>query len=178
MQELKDILDYINQMDYETLFKNLKGINDKNLQEKLRKEININFKTNADLSYEELRLYGYRKLIKYDAVLGVKKALEKTITSQELVFYTFLNDEKVILNELVFFNSFYVWFLNNKNPKIYFKKNNVTYELIIYDIYFYGISDGKNVIKCEALGVFGKEIKKALSLLSSQIERKLNELCK
>ena len=175
MQELKDILDYINQMDYETLFKNLKGINNKDLQEKLRKEININFKTNADLSYEELRLYGYRKLAKPEVFLQIKNALEKFCKSEEIKFYFYKQNKQIYLNDLDVGKSFFAWYVENTKPQIYFEYKNKEYALKIYDVYFYDVLlDNKTILELEANRVFGKKFHECLYELSKTIKERLN----
>lgn len=175
MQELKDIFDFLNQMDYETLFKNLKAINNKDLQEKLRKEININFKTNADLSYEELRLYGYRKLTKPEVFLQIKNALEKFCKSKELRFYIYKENKQICLNDLDVSKSFFAWYVENTKPQIYFEYKNKEYNLKIYDVYFYDVLLGnKTILELEANRVFGKKMSECLYELSQKIKERLD----
>lgn len=81
---MEELLDYIlsENFDYEECFKKLKKENNIFLNIKL----NRNFKTDGLLDYEELRLYGYRKL----TLPKCKEALIKTAKEhiQEIIgFY-------------------------------------------------------------------------------------------
>lgn len=178
MDELRSILDYISQIDYETLYKNLKCIKDKELQENLRKLINKYYETNDDLELEALRLYGYRKLTKSEAINGVKKALEIIIDGDDLDFYMLKENEKVFLKKLNVDTNFYKWFITNDRPVLYFELDSKTYNLKVCDLYFYNISDGENTINCDVLKAFSKSFYQALRQLSVQIRRKINELYK
>lgn len=70
---LYEFLTLVEDFDYEDLFGYLKSLN----HEKLRQLLNKYYKTNADLSYEELRLFGYRKLTLPDCKEAILNALKE-----------------------------------------------------------------------------------------------------
>lgn len=78
MEDLKTLLDFLDNASPEVIFQNLKAIQDKKLKEKLVLKLNEKYGTN-DLSLEELRLYQYRKLTFPVSKKAIKESLEEII---------------------------------------------------------------------------------------------------
>lgn len=78
MEDLKTLLDFLDNASPEVIFQNLKAIQDKKLKEKLALKLNEKYGTNG-LDLEELRLYQYRKLTFPVSKKAIKESLEEII---------------------------------------------------------------------------------------------------
>ena len=165
MDELKNLIDYIDSLDNETIFKNIKAL-EKQLQEQVINALNYELKTSLKLN--DIRLYCYRKITRPQSLRAIKRALESVYYDYK-DFY--INNEPVyLLDDFKDCKKIYQVYLNANKPEIYYKDE---LKIVFIDAYFIEIYKDNKLIKTlcnEDLDIYAHPCKYALSLLRGQID--------